>query len=56
MTNATQQKLNPVPAILVFGTPPSPELTQAAWFRAEDKEAVGRCGGAEVLRDGTAHR
>ena len=42
MTTATQPKpkLNPVPAILVYGTPSSPELTQASWFRAEDKEAV----------------
>ena len=40
MTNATQPKPNPVPAILVYGTPSSPELTQASWFRAEDKEAV----------------
>src|SRR5208283_924976 len=40
MTNATQPKPNPVPAILVYGTPTNPELTQASWFRAEDKEAV----------------
>ena len=40
MTNPTQPKPNPVPAILVYGTPSSPELTQASWFRAEDKEAV----------------
>src|SRR4029077_21165982 len=40
MTNATQPKPNPVPAILVYGTPSSPDLTQASWFRAEDREAV----------------
>jgi hypothetical protein len=40
MSNATQPKPNPLPAILVYGTPSSPELTQASWFRAEDKEAV----------------
>jgi hypothetical protein len=40
MTSATQPKPNPVPAILVYGTPSSPALTQASWFRAEDKEAV----------------
>ena len=40
MTNPAQPKSNPVPAIIVYGTPTSPELTQASWFRAEDKEAV----------------
>jgi hypothetical protein len=40
MTDANQPKPNPVPAILVYGTPSSPALTQASWFRAEDKEAV----------------
>src|SRR5271165_4381811 len=40
MTNAAQPKPNPLPAILVYGTPSSPALTQASWFRAEDKEAV----------------
>jgi hypothetical protein len=40
MTNLTQPKSNPLPAILVYGTPTSPALTQASWFRAEDKEAV----------------
>src|SRR5580693_3010021 len=39
MTSAAQPKATPLPAILVYGTP-SPELTQASWFRAEDKEAV----------------
>jgi hypothetical protein len=40
MTTPTQPKPNPVPAILVYGTPSGPALTQASWFRAEDKEAV----------------
>ena len=40
MTTATQPKPNPLPAILVYGTPSGPALTQASWFRAEDKEAV----------------
>ena len=30
MTNPAQQKLDPVPAMLVFGMLTSPELTQAA--------------------------
>ena len=48
MTNAAQPKSNPVPAILVYGTPSSPALTQASWFRAEDKEAVKAA--AEALK------
>ena len=40
MTSPTQQKSNQVPAVLVYGTPTSPELTQASWFRAEDKQAA----------------
>ena len=40
MTNAAQPKPNPLPALLVYGTPSGPALTQASWFRAEDKEAV----------------
>src|SRR5271157_1157051 len=42
MTNPTQPKPkpNPAPAILVYGTPSRPALTQASWFRAEDQEAV----------------
>jgi hypothetical protein len=40
MTNPTQPKPNPLPAILVYGTPNGPAMTQASWFRAEDKEAV----------------
>jgi hypothetical protein len=48
MTNSAQPKPNPVPAILVYGTPSGPALTQASWFRAEDKEAVKAA--AEALK------
>jgi hypothetical protein len=48
MTNPTQPKSNPAPAILVYGTPTGPALTQASWFRAEDKEAVKAA--AEALK------
>lgn len=40
MTTPSQSKPNPVPAILVYGTPSGPAFTQASWFRAEDKEAI----------------
>jgi hypothetical protein len=40
MTNPSQPKPDPLPAILVYGTPSGPAMTQASWFRAEDKEAV----------------
>jgi hypothetical protein len=40
MTTATQPKPNPVPALLVYGTPSRTDLTQASWVRAEDREAV----------------
>jgi hypothetical protein len=48
MTNATPPKPDSVPAILVYGTPSGPALTQASWFRAEDKEAVKAA--AEALK------
>ena len=48
MTTPTQPKPNPVPAILVYGTPSGPAMTQASWFRAEDKEAVKAA--AEALK------
>ena len=48
MTNLAQPKSNLVPAILVYGTPSGPALTQASWFRAEDKEAVKAA--AEALK------
>ena len=37
-----------MPAIIVYGTPSGPALTQASWFRAEDKEAVKAA--AEALK------
>jgi hypothetical protein len=40
MTNPTPPKPIPLPAIFVYGTPSGPAITQASWFRAEDKEAV----------------
>ena len=40
MTSPITSKPNPLAAILVYGTPTSPELTQASWFRAEDKQAA----------------
>ena len=48
MTNLTQPKPNSVPAILVYGTPSGPALTQASWFRAEDQEAARAA--AEALK------
>src|SRR5271156_1998221 len=48
MTSATQPKPTPVPAILVYGAPTSPELTQASWFRAEDKQTAKAA--AETLK------
>jgi hypothetical protein len=48
MTNAAQSKPDPLPAILVYGTPSGPALTQASWFRAEDKETVKAA--AEALK------
>ena len=40
MSNATQPKPTPLRPILVYGTPSGPAMTQASWFRGEDKEAV----------------
>ena len=48
MTSATQPKPNPLAGILVYSTPMSPDLTQASWFRAEDKQAAKAA--AEVLK------
>jgi hypothetical protein len=31
---------HPLPALLVYGTPTSPELIQASWFRAEETQAA----------------
>ena len=47
MPDTTQPRLNPIPAILVYGAPSGPGLTQASWFRAEDKEAV-KAGAKEL--------
>jgi hypothetical protein len=48
MTSPTQPKPTPVPAVLLYGTPTSPDLTQASWFRAEDKQAAKAA--ADVLK------
>ena len=40
MPDTTKPKPPSAPAILVYGTPTNPALTQASWFRAEDREAV----------------
>jgi hypothetical protein len=48
MTTATQPNPNPLPAILVYGTPSGLAMTQASWFRAKDKEAVKAA--AEALK------
>jgi len=48
MTSPTQPKPTPIPAVLVYGTPTSPELTQASWFRAEDLQAAKAA--AEALK------
>ena len=48
MTNATLPKATPLPALLVYGTPTSPDLTQASWFRAEDRQAAKAA--AEALK------
>jgi hypothetical protein len=40
MTNASQTKPIPIPSLLVYGKPTSPDLPQASWFRAEDKQAA----------------
>src|SRR3984957_18727134 len=48
MTSPNQPKQTPISAILVYGTPTSPELTQASWFRAEDKQAAKAA--AEALK------
>ena len=41
-------KTKPPARLLVYGTPSGPALTQASWFRAEDKEAVKAA--AEALK------
>jgi len=46
MTSPTQPK--PIPAILVYGAPTNLDLTQACWFRVEDKQAAKAA--AEALK------
>jgi hypothetical protein len=48
LTTPAQPKPIPLPAILVYGIPSGPELTQASWFRVEDKEGVKAA--AEALK------
>ena len=48
MTTAAQPKPDPLPAILAYGTPSGPAMTQASWFPAEDKKAVKAA--AEALK------
>src|SRR5271167_2887055 len=48
MTSPNQPKQTLIPAVLVYGTPTSPELTQASWFRAEDTQAAKAA--AETLK------
>jgi hypothetical protein len=48
MPDATNPKPKPSPAILVYGAPTNPELTQASWFRTEDKVAAKAA--AETLK------
>jgi hypothetical protein len=48
VASPTQPKPTPIPAVLICGTPTSPELTQVSWFRAEDKEAAKAA--AEALK------
>jgi hypothetical protein len=48
MFSPSTSKPNPLAAILVYGKPSGPELTQASWFRAEDKQVVKAA--AEALK------
>jgi hypothetical protein len=48
VASPTQPKPAPIPAVLIYGTPTSPELTQASWFRAEDKQVAKAA--AEALK------
>jgi hypothetical protein len=40
MTNPDQLKPIPLPLLLVYGKPTSPDLPQASWFRGEDGHTV----------------
>src|SRR5580704_14186014 len=48
MTSSNQPKPTPIPSVLVYGAPTSPDLTKASWFRAEDKQAAKAA--AETLK------
>jgi len=48
MSSPNTVRPNPLAAILIYGTPSSPELTQASWFRAEDRQAARAA--AEALK------
>ena len=48
MTKPEQPKPLPLPLLLVFGKPTSPDLPQASWFRIEDRHAV--TGAAQALK------
>ena len=48
MTKPEQPKPLPLPLLLVFGKPTSPELPQASWFRIEDRLSV--TAAAEALK------
>ena len=40
MTSPTRTRAIPIPALLVYGKPTSPDISQASWFRAEDRPTV----------------
>jgi hypothetical protein len=40
MTKPEQPKPLPLPVLLLYGKPASPDLPQASWFRGEDRQAV----------------
>jgi hypothetical protein len=40
MTKPDQPKPIPLPLLLVYGKPTSPDLPQASWFRTEDRLAA----------------
>jgi hypothetical protein len=40
VTSPTQPKATPIPVVLVYGSLTGPELTQASWFLAEDRQAA----------------
>ena len=48
MTNPTQPKPIPIPVLLVYDKPTSPELPLDSWFRVEDQSAV--TAAAQILK------